>query len=296
MFAPLFRSLRPAQWSKNVFVLAPATFAGGLTQRETVAASVVAALAFCAAASAVYLFNDLVDRERDRRHPTKRLRPVASGALGAVPASVACSILAVLAGGAARTLNSQTTFLVAAYLAVNLLYTVWLKEIVIVDVMVLSSGYVIRVLAGAAAVGATVSAWLLLCTVFLALFLGFSKRRHELILLPGEAGEQRAVLTHYNPTFLDQMMNVVTASTLLSYALYTTADETVARFGAYSLVWTVPFVLFGIFRYLYLIHQAENPKQRNPTELLLFDLPFLVNIGLYSLTVLLIVYVSGPAE
>ena len=278
-----------------MFVLAPATFAGGLTEPETVTASVVAAVAFCAAASAVYLFNDLVDRERDRRHPTKRLRPVASGALGTVPASTACSILVLLAGSTAWTLNGRTTLLVAAYLAVNLLYTVWLKEIVIVDVMVLSSGYVIRVLAGASAVGATVSAWLLLCTVFLALFLGFSKRRHELILLPGEAGDQRAVLTHYNPTFLDQMMNVVTASTLLSYALYTTADETVARFGAYSLVWTVPFVLFGIFRYLYLIHQAENPKRRNPTELLLFDLPFLVNIGLYSLTVLLIIYAGSAA-
>lgn len=279
-----------------MFVLAPATFAGGLTDPETVAASVVAALAFCAAASAVYLFNDLVDRERDRRHPKKKLRPLASGALGVVPASVAGAILALVASGAAWTLNGQTTLLVFVYLAVNLLYTVWLKEIVILDVMVLSSGYVIRVLAGAAAVGAMVSAWLILCTVFLALFMGFSKRRHELVLLTDEAGEQRAVLTHYSPTFLDQMMNVVTASTLLSYALYTTADETVARFGAYSLVWTVPFVLFGIFRYLYLIHQAENPKQRNPTELLLFDVPFLVNIGLYSLTVLLILYVSGPAE
>ncbi len=296
MFAPLFRSLRPAQWSKNVFVLAPATFAGGLTEPSTLAAAVVAAVAFCAAASAVYLFNDLVDRERDRRHPRKKLRPVASGALGVVPASVAAAILALVACGAAWTLNGQTTLLVFVYLAVNLLYTVWLKEIVILDVMVLSSGYVIRVLAGAAAVGAAVSAWLILCTVFLALFMGFSKRRHELVLLTDEAGEQRAVLTHYSPTFLDQMMNVVTASTLLSYALYTTADETVARFGAYSLVWTVPFVLFGIFRYLYLIHQAENPKQRNPTELLLFDVPFLVNIGLYSLTVLLILYVSGPAE
>ena len=279
-----------------MFVLAPATFAGGLTEPETVAASVVAALAFCAAASAVYLFNDLVDRERDRRHPRKKLRPVASGALGVVPASVAAAILALVACGAAWTLNGQTTLLVFVYLAVNLLYTVWLKEIVILDVMVLSSGYVIRVLAGAAAVGAAVSAWLILCTVFLALFMGFSKRRHELVLLTDEAGEQRAVLTHYSPTFLDQMMNVVTASTLLSYALYTTADETVARFGAYSLVWTVPFVLFGIFRYLYLIHQAENPKQRNPTELLLFDVPFLVNIGLYSLTVLLILYVSSSPE
>ncbi len=295
MFATILRSLRPAQWSKNVFVLAPAAFAGGLTVPDAVAAAAVALAAFCAAASSVYLFNDLRDRELDRRHPRKSLRPVASGALGTAPASVVSAGLATVALGAAWTLNDRTVQLVAAYLVVNLCYSLWLKRIVIVDVMVLSSGFVIRVLAGAAAVGAAVSAWLVLCTVFLALFLGFSKRRHELVLLVGEAGEQRSVLNHYSPMFLDQMMNVVTASTLLSYALYTTADETVARFGDYSLVWTVPFVLFGIFRYLYLIHQAENPKQRNPTELLLFDPPFLVNMGLYSLTVLLIVYVGSPS-
>ena len=293
MFATILRSLRPAQWSKNVFVLAPAAFAGGLTDPGTIAAAVVALAAFCGAASAVYLFNDLRDRELDRRHPRKRLRPVASGALGVAPASMLSAVLAAVALGAAWTLNSRTVQLVAAYLVVNLCYSLWLKRIVIVDVMVLSSGFVIRVLAGAAAVGVAVSAWLVLCTVFLALFLGFSKRRHELVLLVGEAGEQRSVLNHYSPAFLDQMMNVVTASTLLSYALYTTADETVARFGAYSLIWTVPFVLFGIFRYLYLIHQAENPKQRNPTELLLFDIPFLVNMGLYGLTVLLIVYLRA---
>ena len=296
MFAPLLRSLRPAQWSKNVFVLAPAAFAGGLTDPGTVVAASLAFVAFCAAASSVYLFNDLRDRERDRRHPKKRLRPVASGALGVAPASWAAAILSFVAVGLAWNLNGQTTLLVGAYLLVNLLYTLWLKEIVIVDVMVLSSGYVIRVLAGAAAIGVTVSEWLLLCTVFLALFLGFSKRRHELVLLPDDAREQRAVLNHYSQAFLDQMMNVVTASTLLSYALYTTADETVARFGAYSLIWTVPFVLFGIFRYLYLIHQADNPKQRNPTELLLFDVPFLANMGLYGLTVVLIVYLSSPPQ
>ncbi|MDE2850683.1 MAG: decaprenyl-phosphate phosphoribosyltransferase [Acidobacteriota bacterium] len=293
---PLFRSLRPAQWSKNVFVLAPATFAGSLLDRGTVAASAIAFVAFCAAASAVYLFNDLRDREQDRRHPRKRLRPVASGAVGTVPAAATGVVLAVAALTAALTLNRETAILVGLYLLANLLYSLWLKEIVIVDVMVLASGYVIRVLVGATAVGVTVSAWLLLCTVFLSLFLGFSKRRHELVLLPDDAGEQRAVLDHYSPTFLDQMMNVVTASTLLSYALYTTADETVMRFGDYGLVWTVPFVLFGIFRYLYLIHKADNPKQRNPTELLLYDVPFLVNVGLYALAVFLIVYLPGPAQ
>jgi len=202
--------------------------------------------------------------------------------------------LAVAAVAAAWALNAATTWLIAAYLLVNVLYTLWLKRIVIIDVMSLASGFVIRVLAGAAAAGVTVSAWLVLCTVFLSLFLGFSKRRHELALQSESGGVQRAVLDHYSPTFLDQMMNVVTASTLVSYALYATADETTARFGGHGLVWTVPFVLFGIFRYLYLIHQAADPRQRNPTELLLFDLPFLANMGLYGITVLLIVQRSAP--
>lgn len=271
-------------------------FAGSLLDRGTLGASTIAFVAFCAAASAVYLFNDLRDREQDRRHPRKRLRPVASGAVGTAPAAATGVALGAAALLAAWTLNRETALLVGLYLLANLLYSLWLKEVVIVDVMVLASGYVIRVVVGATAVGVTVSAWLLLCTVFLSLFLGFSKRRHELVLLPDDAGEQRAVLDHYSPTFLDQMMNVVTASTLLSYALYTTADETVMRFGDYGLVWTVPFVLFGIFRYLYLIHQADNPKQRNPTELLLYDVPFLVNVGLYALAVFAIVYLPGPAQ
>ena len=296
MLLPLLRSLRPAQWSKNVFVLAPATFAGSLLEGGALAASATAFAAFCAAASAVYLFNDLRDREQDRRHPRKRLRPVASGSLGAAPAAAASATLAAAALGAAWSLNRETALLVGGYLVANLLYCLWLKEVVIVDVMVLASGYAVRVAAGAAAVGVGVSAWLLMCTVFLSLFLGFSKRRHELVLLPDDAGEQRAVLDHYSPTFLDQMMNVVTASTLLSYALYTTAEDTVARFGDYGLVWTVPFVLFGIFRYLYLIHQADDPRQRNPTELLLYDVPFLVNMGLYGLAVFAIVYLPAPAQ
>ena len=221
---------------------------------------------------------------------------MASGSLGAAPAAAASATLAAAALGAAWSLNRETALLVGGYLVANLLYCLWLKEVVIVDVMVLASGYVVRVAAGAAAVGVGVSAWLLMCTVFLSLFLGFSKRRHELVLLPDDAGEQRAVLDHYSPTFLDQMMNVVTASTLLSYALYTTAEDTVARFGDYGLVWTVPFVLFGIFRYLYLIHQADDPRQRNPTELLLYDVPFLINMGLYGLAVFAIVYLPAPAQ
>ncbi len=296
MLPLLLRALRPAQWSKNVFVLAPATFAGIVLTPGVAGRAALAFAAFCAAASGVYLLNDLKDRRQDRQHPRKRRRPIASGALGVVPASLVSAGLAGAALVAAFSLSLETALLVGCYQAANLLYSLWLKEVVIVDVMVLASGYVLRVAAGAAAVGVNVSAWLLMCTVFLALFLGFSKRRHELVLLPEDAGRQRAVLQHYSPAFLDQMMNVVTASTLLSYALYATADETVSRYGDQGLVLTVPFVLFGIFRYLYLIHQADDPEQRNPTELLLSDIPFLVNIGLYGIAVMLIVYLPGPAQ
>ena len=178
--------------------------------------------------------------------------------------------------------------LLAVYIGINLLYSSWLKRIVILDVMAVSSGYVIRVIAGGVAIGVAVSSWLLLCTIFLALFLIFSKRRHELVLLADEAAEHRAVLSHYSEAFLDQMINVVTASTVVAYALYAVDDDTVARFGSEELVYTVPLVLFGIFRYLYLIYQKQ--QKRNPTEAILTDLPSLVNVFLWGITVVWIVY------
>ncbi len=288
MIRPLFRAMRPVQWVKNVFVLAPIVFAEQLGDPQVLGRAMLAVVAFCLASSAVYLFNDLRDREEDRRHPLKRQRPIASGALSVSAAVAAALILAAAAFAAGFGFGLVFTVLLAVYLTINLLYSSGLKHVVILDVMAVSSGYVIRVLAGAEAIDVEVSRWLLLCTIFLALFLIISKRRHELVLLADEAAGHRAVLDHYSPAFLDQMINVVTASTVVSYALYAVDDTTVDNFGSDQLVYTLPMVLFGIFRYLYLIYQRH--AKRNPTEEVLRDLPSVINVVLWGAVVLWIVY------
>ncbi len=285
---PLLSSLRPTQWTKNAFVLAPLVFARRLTDRQSIVAALIALAAFCCAASAVYLVNDIRDREADRRHPLKRHRPLAAGTLGVPLALAAAALLAGLALAAAVRLGPEFGGLLAAYLALNGLYSWRLKHLVILDVMAIAMGFLIRVLAGAAAIPVEVSSWLLLCTMFLALFLAFSKRRHELILLADDAADQRRVLSHYSPAFLDQMINVVTASSVISYALYCVAPETVEKFGTDKLIYTLPMVLFGIFRYLYLIYQRSG--ERNPTEAILTDPPFLLNVLLWGAAVVWIVY------
>jgi 4-hydroxybenzoate polyprenyltransferase len=288
MLAGLVRSLRPAQWAKNTFVLAPLVFAGGLAEPGALVRALGAFAAFCAASSAVYLTNDLRDREQDRNHPRKSRRPIAAGTL---PVGVAVAAATVLGAGAlagAAALGRDFALALVAYLALQVLYTLWLKRVVILDALAIALGFVLRVYAGAAAVAVAVSPWLFLCTIFLALFLAFSKRRHELVLLADGASNQRGVLSEYSPAFLDQMMNVVTASAVVCYALYAVAPETVAKHGGRSLLITVPLVLFGIFRYLYLVYQRQ--EERNPTEAILRDPPFLINMALWGAAVLAIVY------
>jgi 4-hydroxybenzoate polyprenyltransferase len=290
MVGALLRSLRPAQWVKNFFVLAPIVFAHRLDDRRLLAHAALAFAAFCAAASAIYLVNDLRDRAEDRQHPLKRLRPIASGALAPGVAAIAATLLVAGATAVAFTIGTTFVLLLAAYLALNLFYSIVLKHIVILDVMSIAAGFVLRVLAGAAAIDVEVSRWLILCTSFLALFLAFSKRRHELMLLADGAAGQRPVLEHYSVPFLDQMINVVTASTVVSYALYAVAPETALRLGTPYLVWTVPLVLFGVFRFLYLLYQ--RPSERNPTETILTDAPFLANVALWLGMVVALIYFS----
>jgi 4-hydroxybenzoate polyprenyltransferase len=291
VLAPLLRSLRPTQWAKNLFVLAPLVFGSRLGDVDAVTRALLALLAFCCAASAAYLFNDLRDREEDRHHPLKRFRPLAAGTL-AVPTAAAAAVLLLAAVAAlAAYLGAGFAVVLGAYLLLNLLYTLWFKHMVILDVMCIGLMFVLRVLAGAQAARVQVSSWLFLCTIFLALFLAFSKRRHEITLLAEGAAGQRPVLDHYSPAFLDQMINVVTASSVVSYALYAVAPETVAKFHTQRLIYTIPLVLFGIFRYLYLLYQ--RPERRNPTEAILGDLPFLINIALWGLAVVWIVYGRG---
>ncbi len=288
MIRPLLKSLRPTQWPKNVFVLAPLVFGGMLLDSRVTLCAVLALVAFCCASSAVYLINDIRDREEDRRHPLKRLRPIAAGTLKVPVAVLAVAVLVGAAGFLAVQLGRPFALVLGTYLILNVLYTLWLKHMVILDVMTIAISFVLRVEAGSTATGIEISRWLLLCTIFLALFLAFSKRRHEITLLAHEASGQRPVLDHYSPAFLDQMINVVTASSVVSYALYCVAPETVEKYHTQDLVFTIPLVLYGIFRYLYLMYQ--RPGERNPTEAILRDPPFLINILLWGLVVVWIVY------
>ena len=280
--------LRPAHWVKNVFVLAPLVFAQKLTDPEAVHLALLAFVAFCLASSAVYVFNDIRDRAEDRLHPLKRNRPLAAGTVSVELAAVLAVALAAGALAIAVGLGTDFLLVLTAYLVLNQLYSLGLKNVVILDVMMVSLGFVLRVIAGGLAIDVQVSAWLLLCTFFVALFLAFSKRRHEVILLASDASGQRPVLSHYSAAFLDQMINVVTASTVVSYAMYSISPETVDKFHTQRLIYTIPMVLFGIFRYLYLIYQKQTG--RNPTEAILRDIPFLINIVIWALAVVWIVY------
>jgi 4-hydroxybenzoate polyprenyltransferase len=281
-------SLRPGQWTKNLFVLAGLLFGRRMLDPDSILLAVAALVIFCALSSAVYLFNDVIDREADRVHPLKSARPIASGALA--PGIATSAAVALGAGGiAAAVLMRPLLGVVAAtYVALLMLYSVFLKHLVIVDVLTIAAGFVLRAVAGAVAVSVPISHWLLVCTTLLALFLALSKRRHELTVLAGDATEHRRILQEYSPYLLDQMVGVVTASTLVAYAIYATSTETAERLGTDRLGLTIPFVLYGIFRYLYLVHQKRGGG--SPAELLLADRPLLICVGLWGICVVLILY------
>ncbi len=286
--ASLLISIRPGEWIKNTFVFAGLVFGRKLTDGPAVIASLTAFAIFCALAGAVYLINDVSDRDRDRQHPRKRHRPIASGALSPATALATAGVLATVGLVAAWMLSAAFGAVATTYLALLALYSGPLKHIVIIDVLTIAIGFVLRVAAGAVAVGVPMSHWLLVCTILLAMFLGLSKRRHELTLLADGATGHRRILQEYSPYLLDQMIGVVTASTLMGYVFYATSEETAARFGTSLLGLTIPFPLYGIFRYLYLVHQREGGG--SPAELLLNDRPLLACVALWGLAVVVIIY------
>jgi len=284
----LIEALRPRQWLKNGVVFAGLIFSQNLRDVRLLGIAIAAFVLFCALSSSVYLINDIGDLERDRRHPLKRLRPLPSGRLPLGVAWGAAAALMALGLGLSFVLRLEFGLLGLAYYLLNLAYTYWLKHIAIVDVMAIALGFVIRAAAGAEAIAVQISPWLLICTIFLALFLALSKRRHELLVLEARAGDHRASLAHYSPYLLDQMMAVVTASTVISYCLYTMWPETVAKFHTHNLVYTTPFVIFGIFRYLYLVHQRAEGGA--PEKIPLADGPMLVNLALWLAAVAAALY------
>jgi 4-hydroxybenzoate polyprenyltransferase len=234
------------------------------------------------------LLNDVKDYEQDRLHPVKRHRPIASGDLSVTSGLAFMVAFLLIALGGAILLSFHAFLALLAYWLINLLYSSGLKHQVLLDVFALASGFVLRVLGGAVAIEVDVSPWLLLCTLLLALFLGFGKRRHELVLLGERASEHRQVLSEYNVLFLDMMIAVLTACTVMSYALYTVSEVTVRQFNTQSLLLTLPFVLFGIFRYLYLVYHKQ--KGGDPTQTLLTDPQIVINLFFWAMVVGIIVY------
>jgi len=287
-FGQLFLSLRPHQWTKNLVVLAALVFAQRLFDGPSVLVASGALVIFCLLSGAVYLVNDLADLEQDRKHPVKRNRPLAAGKLSPRLATGAAVVLVTGGLVAAYWLAPGFGVVATIYFATMTAYSFILKNIVILDVLVVAFGFVLRAVAGALAIDVVFSNWLLICTLLAALFLALAKRRQELTLLASGAAEHRRILGEYSPYLLDQMIAVVTASTLVSYALYTLAPETVAKFGTDRLIWTLPFVLYGIFRYLYLVHQKEEGG--DPTKVLLNDRPILVTVALWAATIVTLIY------
>jgi 4-hydroxybenzoate polyprenyltransferase len=287
-FRLLMMSLRPEQWTKNLFVFAGVLFGGHLFDVPAMLRAVAAFTVFCALSGVVYIFNDLADRAADQRHPLKRLRPIASGRLSPLTAAIAAIILGAVSLAAAVLLSPMFAVLSATYVGLLALYSVLLKHLVIIDALTIAAGFVLRAAAGAVAVFVPISHWLLVCTTLLALFLVLSKRRHELTLLADGAMTHRPILEEYSPYLLDQMIAVVTASTLVAYSVYSTSAETAERLRTTRLGLTIPFVLYGIFRYLYLVHQKRAGG--SPADLLLTDRPLLACVGLWALSVALILY------
>ncbi len=284
----LLEALRPRDWIKNTFIFAGAVFAEKVLVVEVLAKVLVGFILFSFAASAVYLFNDLMDVEKDKLHPQKAKRPLPSGRLKARVALFSAVVIILVLVPLSFYLETGFCVWLLTYVVMNVFYSVKLKDFVIIDVMVIAAGYVIRVLAGCSLVAATPSDWLIVCSITISLFLGFCKRRQELILVANRGKTSRQVLKDYSIGFLDQMIAIVTAATLISYILYTLSQETVAKFGTRNLILTSPFVLYGIFRYLYIIYQREAGG--NPTDTLLSDLPLLINILMWGITVLIIIY------
>jgi len=286
--ASLFVSLRPDQWTKNLIVFAALIFAVKLLDPAATAKASAAFLIFCGLSGAVYLINDVADREQDRLHPIKKMRPIASGDLSPSTAVIAAVVLSAIALAAAFWLRPAFGVAAAAYLALFVVYTRSLKHIVVLDVMTIAIGFVLRAVAGGLVISVHISNWLLVCTMLGALFLGLAKRRHEITLLAGGAGGHRRILEEYDPYLLDQMIGVVAAATMVAYIIYCASPETHEYFGTEWLVLTTPFPIYGLFRYLYLVHRKAGGG--SPSDMLLADRPLLACVLLWGITSVLIIY------
>ncbi|MDD5676456.1 MAG: decaprenyl-phosphate phosphoribosyltransferase [Kiritimatiellae bacterium] len=284
----LARVMRPRQWAKNIVVLAAFFFALGDKQQQLSPLmfgwALLAAALFCITSSAVYIFNDIIDRQRDAAHPVKRLRPIASGA---IPVATAWTVALILLGiglGGAWSVASEFALTIIAYVVLQIAYTLWLKHAALVDVFVIAFGFVLRAIAGGFAVNVTISPWLLICTFLMALFLALCKRRHEKRLMEEtQLFNIRPSLNASAERLLDQLIAIMAGAVIIAYAIYTQWPDTVAKFQTTHLSFTIPFVIFGMFRYLDLVYRHDKGDQ--PEYILLTDIPLIVDILFFGVCV-----------
>jgi 4-hydroxybenzoate polyprenyltransferase len=289
VFIALIKTLRPAQWTKNAVIFVPLIFDEKLFQLEPLLRTLIGFVMLCLISGAVYLINDLADIEKDRQHPTKRYRPLPSGQLSKSAAVVAALLIPAVVLPLSFLIDPDFGLILTGYLVLQIAYSFRLKNLVIIDVMVIAAGFVLRVAAGVPLVHAErFSPWLYVFTTLLALFLALGKRRQEIALLKSQASNARAVLDHYSLPFVDEMMAVVTAGTLMTYALYTFSAPNLPE--NHTMMLTIPFVIYGIFRYLYVIHIQGNGGA--PDEVLLTDRPLQVSVLLFGLAVVVILYLA----
>jgi len=285
-FRDILRMLRPNQWTKNAVVFAAFFFAfwdrsQNLRFLTGLAAVLPAALLFCLVSSGIYIFNDIIDAAADRLHPTKRFRPIAAGRV-AVPTAARLSAVLIIGGlSVGWVFNPSFALTAGSYVALQLLYTLFLKRVALIDVLIIAAGFVLRAVAGAVVLGVQISPWLLLCAFLLALFLALCKRRHEKIIT-NSGPDVRESLAKYDERLLDQLIAIISSATIVCYSIYTLSPSTIEKFKTARLGLTIPFVMFGIFRYLDLVYRHE--KGDRPEKILLTDIPILVNLALYVLS------------
>lgn len=281
VFSLLVQQLRPSQWTKNMLIFAALIFSYEMISFQTVSISILSFFLFSFVSGCVYILNDFVDIEKDRLHPTKKNRPMASGALNPVAALSFGAVLFILSLAASYALNPLFTLLLAGYFILNVAYSFKLKHVVIIDIMIIAACFVFRAIAGGLVINVSFTPWFLICTMLLSLFLAISKRRHELILLDSGKGSHRKVLESYSLALLDQLNCIVTTATIISYSLFTfSSGHTI------HLMWTIPLVIYGIFRYLYLIHMEE--KGGSPERVLFEDKHILFTVTIYVVSVITI--------
>ncbi|MEW6456659.1 MAG: decaprenyl-phosphate phosphoribosyltransferase [Acidobacteriota bacterium] len=290
VFYLILISMRPKQWAKNIAIFAALIFSQTFFVYDHLIKSILSFIIFSLFSGSFYIINDLIDLKKDIKHPIKSKRPIASGRLNKYSALIVSIFILILTGYISFLLNLYFGISLISYLILQILYSFLLKHLAILDVFSIAAGFLIRVVAGALVISVPVSSWLLLCTIFLSLFIALGKRRSELNLLGEEALNHRKSLKDYNIKLLDQMIIIVSASTILAYSLYTLSEETVRKFGTTNLKFSIPFVIYGIFRYLYLLYQKEEGG--SPENILVNDKPTIINIILYGITVGIVLYIK----